>query len=314
MFFESGLKKFMHEPGYILEYADFLCRLNDDRNVRALFERALSLLPPEESVEVWKRFTQFEQTYGDLASMLKVEQRRKEALSRTGEDGLSTLEGSLHDVVSRCSFMDLWPCSAKDLDHLARQEWLAKNVNKKIDKSTLSSSVGNSPGAANAKIPAPSTKVVYPDTSQMVIYDPRQKTGPGFLPNANAPGLPAVSAPILSTANVALGSSGAIKGLDEILKALPPALVTFIAHLPSVEGTQTYHGGFCQNSICGTTPKAEAKHLVVREDAFALIITLLGLSATLDYNALGSKDTPNCIAHGSEGRVPKYNIVRFDAP
>ncbi|KAL6002018.1 hypothetical protein ACLOJK_040582 [Asimina triloba] len=114
--------------------------------------------------------------------------------------------------------------------------WLAKNVNKKIDKSTLSISVGNSPGAANAKIPAPSTKVVYPDTSQMVIYDPRQKTGPGFLPNANAPGLPAVSAPILSTANAALGSSGAIKGLDEILKALPPALVTFIAHLPSVEG------------------------------------------------------------------------------
>lgn len=34
-------------------YADFLCRLNDDRNVRALFERALSLLPPEKSVEVW---------------------------------------------------------------------------------------------------------------------------------------------------------------------------------------------------------------------------------------------------------------------
>lgn len=36
----------------LFRYADFLCRLNDDRNVRALFERALSLLPPEESVEV----------------------------------------------------------------------------------------------------------------------------------------------------------------------------------------------------------------------------------------------------------------------
>lgn len=33
-------------------YADFLTRLNDDRNIRALFERALSLLPPEESAEV----------------------------------------------------------------------------------------------------------------------------------------------------------------------------------------------------------------------------------------------------------------------
>lgn len=104
--FEAGLKRFMHEPVYILEwvqflvtkiisyvillmfmwykisheweifhgpfilcywwyglsnitfplsccrYADFLSRLNDDRNIRALFERALSSLPPEESVEV----------------------------------------------------------------------------------------------------------------------------------------------------------------------------------------------------------------------------------------------------------------------
>ncbi|KAF5181420.1 Cleavage stimulation factor subunit, partial [Thalictrum thalictroides] len=126
--FEAGLKRFMHEPGYILEYADFLCRLNDDRNIRALFERALSSLPPEESVEVWKRFTQFEQTYGDLTSMLRVEQRRKEALSRSDEEGSSTLDTSLHDVVSRYSFMDLWPCSSKDLDHLARQETLVYHL------------------------------------------------------------------------------------------------------------------------------------------------------------------------------------------
>ncbi|RXH89167.1 hypothetical protein DVH24_031524 [Malus domestica] len=120
--FEAGLKRFMHEPVYILEYADFLTRLNDDRNIRALFERALSSLPSEESVEVWKRFTIFEQTYGDLASMLKVEQRKKAALTGAGEEGPSSLESSLQDVASRYSFMDLWPCSSKDLDHLARQE------------------------------------------------------------------------------------------------------------------------------------------------------------------------------------------------
>ncbi|KAI3870583.1 hypothetical protein MKX03_022776 [Papaver bracteatum] len=105
--FEAGMKRFMHEPDYILEYADFLCRLNDDTNVRALFERALNSLPPEKSVEVWKRYTQFEQTYGNLASILKVEHRRKEALS--GEDGSSTFECSLPDVVSRYSFMGLRP-------------------------------------------------------------------------------------------------------------------------------------------------------------------------------------------------------------
>lgn len=36
----------------VSRYADFLCRMNDDRNVRVLFERALSVLPAEESAEV----------------------------------------------------------------------------------------------------------------------------------------------------------------------------------------------------------------------------------------------------------------------
>ncbi|KAG9454983.1 hypothetical protein H6P81_007887 [Aristolochia fimbriata] len=237
--FEAGLKRFMHEPGYILEYADFLCRLNDDRNVRALFERALSSLPPEESVEIWKRFGLFEQTYGDLASMLKVEQRRKEALSGTGEEGSSMLEGCLQDVVSRYSFMDLWPCSSKDLDHLARQEWLAKNVNRKIDKSNLgfgaaSSGTDKGAGPTSTSKTNTSSKVIYPDTSRMVVYDPRQPTGSGFISGAVAPGLPALSGSI-ATSTVTSGG-GTTKALDEILKLMPPALVAFIAHLPPVEG------------------------------------------------------------------------------
>ncbi|PSS29415.1 Cleavage stimulation factor subunit like [Actinidia chinensis var. chinensis] len=229
--FEAGLKRFMHEPGYILEYADFLSRLNDDRNIRALFERALSSLPPEESVEVWKRFTQFEQTYGDLASMLKVEQRRKEALARAGEENQSALESSLQDVISRYSFMDLWPCSSKDLDHLARQEWLSNNVNKKIERSALANGAvildkGSSGMTTNSN---PSAKVVYPDTSRMLIYDPRQKSVP------SAPGLPAVSSTVTAS-SVALIGGGTTNAPNEFLKATPPALLAFIANLPVVEG------------------------------------------------------------------------------
>ncbi|XP_044468696.1 cleavage stimulation factor subunit 77 isoform X3 [Mangifera indica] len=235
--FEAGLKRFMHEPMYILEYADFLSRLNDDRNIRALFERALSSLPPEESVEVWKRFTQFEQMYGDLDSMLKVEQRRKEALSRTGEEGATALEGSLQDVVSRYSFMDLWPCSSKDLDHLVRQEWLAKNVNKKVDKTAFPNGPGvvgtdRSPSSL-ASNSAASAKVIYPDTSQMAIYDPRQKPGIGIAPGTIASG----AAPNnMSNPMVAMVGGGAINTFDDILKATPPALVAFLANLPAVEG------------------------------------------------------------------------------
>nr|CAD1829012.1 unnamed protein product [Ananas comosus var. bracteatus] len=214
--FEAGLNKFMHEPGYILEYADFLCRLNDDRNV-------------------WKRFTQFEQTYGDLSSMLKVEQRRKEALSRTAEDGSSVLENTLYDVVSRYSFMDLWPCSSKDLDHLAQQEWLAKNMNK-VDKPTLqngSSALGSEKApvglATNNKVSPPSTKVVLPDTSRMLVYDPRQTKGPEF----SAP-----SSVNSSTSTLALlgAGTGTTQGIDEILKVLSPPLVAFITQLPAVKG------------------------------------------------------------------------------
>ncbi|XP_034214549.1 cleavage stimulation factor subunit 77 isoform X3 [Prunus dulcis] len=224
--FEAGLKRFMHEPVYILEYADFLTRLNDDRNIRALFERALSSLPSEESVEVWKRFTSFEQTYGDLASMLKVERRKKEALSGTGEEGPSSLESSLQDVASRYSFMDLWPCSSKELDHLARQEWLTKNINKKVEKSTMPNGLGfvdeDSTGLTSNL--AVSSKVVYPDTNQMVIYDPRQKPGAGNFQTTTAAGVPTASKSLSNPVIAAVGGQ-TMSAFDEILEATPPALV-----------------------------------------------------------------------------------------
>ncbi|CAN8292789.1 unnamed protein product [Cochlearia groenlandica] len=224
--FEEGLKRYMSEPVYILEYADFLTRLNDDRNIRALFERALSTLPAEESAEVWKRFIEFEQTYGDLGSMLKVEQRRKEALFGKGEEGSSALESSLQDVVSRYGSMDLWPCTSKELEHLARQELLVKNMNKKVEKTNLPHKpavIGNV---------ASSSKVVYPDTSQMVIYDPAKKSE--FTTSANPV---AASASNAFPSNVtAAATHGSASTFDEIPKTTPPALLAFLANLPIVDG------------------------------------------------------------------------------
>lgn len=245
--FEAGLKRFMHEPGYILEYADFLARLNDDRNIRALFERALNSLPPEESTEVWKRFGQFEQTYGDLASMLKVEQRRKDALSRTSDDGGVAQEGSLQEVISRYGFMDLWPCSSKDLDHLARQTWLAKNMNKKVEKSSVPNGAGEEKSISGVTTTLDqSSKVVYPDITQMAIYEPGQKPGSTAHPSGMVGGLP-VASTTMST-------------FDGILRAAPPALVAFIANLPAVEGPSPdvdFVLSIClqSNPITGQVPK-----------------------------------------------------------
>ncbi|CAH9057643.1 unnamed protein product [Cuscuta europaea] len=210
--FEAGLKHFMHEPDYILEYADFLCCLNDDINIRALFERALSSLPSDASLEVWKRFTQFEQTYGDLTSMLKVDERRKDALSRIGDGEESILESSLQDIVSRYSFKDLWPCSSKTLDYLSQQEILVRNMNK-IEKSTPVVETDGRMHDINL------AKFVYPDTSRMAIYNPNQLSG--TLP---------YSGPI------PLSSNGPPNAIDDLLKSLPPALAAFASNLPAVEG------------------------------------------------------------------------------
>ncbi|XVF24585.1 hypothetical protein REPUB_Repub13aG0140600 [Reevesia pubescens] len=234
--FEAGLKHFMHEPLYILEYADFLSCLNDDRNIRALFERALSSLPQEESIEVWKRFIQFEKTYGDLTSMLKVEQRRKEALSGTSEEAAS-LETSLQDVVSRYSFKDLWPGSSRDLDHLSRQEWLVKNIGKKVEKSALSN--GSAAIDKSTSVPTSnstaSLKVLHPDTSQMVVYDPRQHPGTAVAPNTTTPATLAASNP-LSKPTVTMVDGGSANAFDEVLKATSPALLAFLTSLPTLEG------------------------------------------------------------------------------
>lgn len=226
--FEAGLNRFIHEPGYILEYADFLSRLNDDKNIRVLFERALTSLPPDKSIEVWDRFVQFEQTYGDLASMLKVERRRKEALLGTSEVGATAFETSLKDIASRYSFKGLFPCSPADLDHLSRQELLSRNISNKTEKPALEN--GALVVDKGASMMAINSSTSYPDVSKKVTYDPRQMIGP-----PSVPGVPVVSiAP--SAPTVALTGSGTPSVPYEIPKTASPALLAFIANLPAVEG------------------------------------------------------------------------------
>lgn len=53
---------------------------------------------------------------------MQVQQRRKDALLQTGDEGAASAESSLQQLVSRYHYLDLWPCSAQDLDYLARQQ------------------------------------------------------------------------------------------------------------------------------------------------------------------------------------------------
>ncbi|GJN18434.1 hypothetical protein PR202_gb05597 [Eleusine coracana subsp. coracana] len=199
-------------------YADFLCRLNDDRNVRALFERALSLLPPEESVEVWKRFVQFEQTYGDLSSMLK---------------------------------------------------WLVKNNVKKLDKLPMLSGSDKGPiglGASTRFLPQ-SAKVVRPETSQMVIYDPRQMKGPEFSASTHS------------------------KEVEEILKMLTPSTMSFVKNLPAIEGDLT-----------GPSPDIDVVLSVLLQSTLPVAQNVAKAGGASDLSAVGISG-PN--QNGSVHRPPR---------
>ncbi|KAG1226243.1 hypothetical protein G6F68_019778 [Rhizopus microsporus] len=55
--------------------------MNDDNNTRALFERTLATMPSEKAAPIWQKFLDYENRYGDLASVQNVEKRRLEALT-----------------------------------------------------------------------------------------------------------------------------------------------------------------------------------------------------------------------------------------
>ncbi|KAG4161655.1 hypothetical protein ERO13_D01G069250v2 [Gossypium hirsutum] len=66
-------------------------------------------------------------------------------------------------------------------------KWLFKNIGKKVNKSALSngSAMTDKSTSAPSGVPTTSLKVLRPDTSQMVIYDPRQHHGTSFCLSKN---------------------------------------------------------------------------------------------------------------------------------
>ncbi|TMW66509.1 hypothetical protein Poli38472_004274 [Pythium oligandrum] len=112
--FELGLKKYIHEPDYVLCYLDFLGHLNDDNNMRSLFEKVLAVMPPELSRPIWDRYVEFEHTMvangGDLATVAKVEARRALAFPDASHVEIKGLLSITH----RYSFLNLRPPSTSD--------------------------------------------------------------------------------------------------------------------------------------------------------------------------------------------------------
>ncbi|XP_052810218.1 cleavage stimulation factor subunit 3-like isoform X2 [Mya arenaria] len=124
--FELGLKKFGDIPDYIRSYVDFMSHLNEDNNTRVLFERVLSSgqIPHEKSIDIWSRFLSFESEVGDLASILKVEKRRSQAIEKFEEfEGKETAL-----LIDRYKYKDLYPCTQSELKALGYHDLVRKQV------------------------------------------------------------------------------------------------------------------------------------------------------------------------------------------
>lgn len=209
--FELGFKKFKSNPAYILEYTQFLSHLNEDNNMRVLFERALTFeaMSPKETVDIWNTFLQFESTVGDIGAIKKVEKRRLHALELSEK-----LPSPISLLIDRYKYNDLLPCTRDELlsigyeytdlsadTFINRGNVTGDNMVAGIDRSLIKSSDAalkfKKMGIVASDGEYVDTKKIYtPDTSQMVPFKPKFKwiVGGHRLPGGDFPLPPATHA------------------------------------------------------------------------------------------------------------------------
>ncbi|KAJ1971316.1 mRNA 3'-end-processing protein rna14, partial [Dimargaris xerosporica] len=73
--FKHGMKLFDKNPAFILQYLGYLIRINDVQNAQALFELAVTGIPPEDAKEIWDTYLDYQNQYGDLEATHRLEVR-----------------------------------------------------------------------------------------------------------------------------------------------------------------------------------------------------------------------------------------------
>lgn len=179
--FELGLKKYGDCPEYVLSYIDYMSHLNEDNNTRVLFERVLSSnqLAPEKSLEIWRRFLEFESNIGDLQSVGKVEKRRLQTIQQLKDCDIR--ETSL--LIDRYKYADLYPCSFSELRSLGYKEYRCP---------TATSATSALVPAGDSKLQAAArpdeedggkmSSLPRPDVQQMIPFKPKQYAPVGAHP------------------------------------------------------------------------------------------------------------------------------------
>ncbi|CAF1033907.1 unnamed protein product [Brachionus calyciflorus] len=188
--FHLGAKKFSHEPEYMLAFIKYMSHLNEDNNVRVLFERILSTddIPAYKSNEIWSEFLKFECAVGDLASILKVDKKRLKVFESIQNNPLSDVtQSSL--MIDRYKYLDLLPSNSNELKSMGY-----KNVRGQYNASSqattmanLSAIFSNNVSISQAELAAVAanelkrSKYPIPDISQMMPFKPVRNILPGMM-------------------------------------------------------------------------------------------------------------------------------------
>jgi cleavage stimulation factor subunit 3 len=176
--FNLGLKKHGQNIDYILAYIDFMTHLNEDHNVRVLFERVLAIdgfLTKQSQGPVWNEFLKFECQVGDLQTIKKVEDRRATLASHFNEfDGRQALL-----LVDRYKFLNLLPCSVDELKQLGYREVTSthEHVSSMNKPASIISANPSETIARDRRIRLP-----RPDIKHLMPYEPTRNPLPGSHP------------------------------------------------------------------------------------------------------------------------------------
>eukprot|EP01119_Soliformovum_irregulare_P000563 TRINITY_DN10397_c0_g1_i2.p1 TRINITY_DN10397_c0_g1~~TRINITY_DN10397_c0_g1_i2.p1 ORF type:complete len:685 (-),score=185.73 TRINITY_DN10397_c0_g1_i2:48-1850(-) len=201
--FDVGMAKFGTDPAYVIEYIRFLSHLNEENNLRVLFERAVSQIPTEKAKEIWNMYSLFENSYGDLATLTKIEKRKQALYPDPTENGIMAL-------VNRYKYMNLWPCTPNELDSFGRE------AAPKEDSTAEKEEEATDLLQAMKSIPKLS-RFPKPDFSQLIPYTAEVGKASG------GPTIPDVITTLMANLPSSQGWSGPFYNVDEVMAYLKDA-------------------------------------------------------------------------------------------
>ncbi|KAI6188328.1 Suf domain-containing protein [Aphelenchoides besseyi] len=267
--FDLGLKKFGGDPDYTLTYTDFLTHLNDN-NTRVVFERILTAdqLTPDKTIDIWDQYLEFESQVGDLASVLKVDDRRREALKEQFEDRQALL------LVDRYRFLNLAPCTSDQLKYMGYSKQIRHGFSVVNGVQSTSSMHAN----ANSTVTKVNGQTIeiggfpMPDTDQMLPFKPTpmQIVTSHPVPGGRFPAPPAVALLIQQ-----LPPPWTFNGPFVDINALMDSLANFTKELPKSDSRELLD----PNAVFGGVKAAD-----IKKEMYQLLTTTTDPSVIMSGN------------------------------